>query len=183
MMMILHDSLPWWDNPSRWGDPQTMKWIKRWERREDVIEQMRMQLLLHLIWSWKRCKEDYVVDALGAVDVFELMMVCCFRWLSFVSDDFETMRCRWMEMVRCCLIDSSVDGFCQGWMLTCAGSEGCMVVWMITWVGTNRDMLSVVAWYDGTDDDMQRNGSWHDGTEPCTTRNRTLHVKEPNLAC
>ena len=32
-----------------------------------------------LMWSWMRCKEDDVVDALGAVDVCELMMVCCFR--------------------------------------------------------------------------------------------------------
>ena len=108
--MILHDPLRWLDNPSWWGDPQTMKWIKRWERREDVIEQMTMQLLLDMMWSWMRCNEDDAVDALGAVEVFELMMVCCFRWW-FVSDDFERMRWRWWDVAwsRHRLTDSVKD--------------------------------------------------------------------------
>ena len=149
---------------------------KRWEWREDVIEQMTMQLLLHMMWSWMRCKQDDAVDALGAVDVFELMMVCCFRWWwCFVSDDFERMRCWWMEIMRCCLIDRSVDGFCQGWMLTCAGSERCMVVWMIS--GMERMMTC-----KGTDRDMMEQNLACDGTGADMTRNRTLHDKEQNLA-
>ena len=33
----------------------------------------------HMLSCWKRCKEHYDVDAFGAVDVFDQMMMYCLR--------------------------------------------------------------------------------------------------------